>query len=146
MQNLHPLQYFKDVEGKYPQIFIPGYISQEAYEIMWEKLRSGNIWQGELNNRKKDGTTLWESVIISPLVDNDGTISNYILSIDDITEKKKMVDDLIIAKEKAEESDRLKTAFLQNISHEIRTPLNAIVGFSSILINPKLSPIKKRVC
>jgi PAS domain S-box-containing protein len=59
--------------------------------------------------------------------------------IHDITEKKKMLADLIAAKEKAEESDRLKTAFLHNISHEIRTPMNAIVGFTSLLESPELS-------
>lgn len=52
--------------------------------------------------------------------------------------------DLIIAKEKAEESDRLKTAFLQNMSHEIRTPMNAIIGFSNMLEDPDLSPEKRK--
>jgi signal transduction histidine kinase len=51
----------------------------------------------------------------------------------DISERKKSEFDLICAKEKAEESDKLKSTFLANMSHEIRTPLNAIVGFSNIL-------------
>lgn len=51
----------------------------------------------------------------------------------DITDLKKTEQELIIAKEKAEESNRLKTAFLANMSHEIRTPLNAIVGFSDLM-------------
>ncbi|MGE5421443.1 MAG: PAS domain S-box protein, partial [Chloroflexota bacterium] len=57
----------------------------------------------------------------------------------DITERKKSENDLIRSKEKAEESDRLKTAFLHNISHEIRTPMNAIVGFANLLREPGLS-------
>jgi PAS domain S-box-containing protein len=58
--------------------------------------------------------------------------------IRDITNRKRGEEELIRAKEKAEESDQLKTAFLHNISHEIRTPMNAIVGFSALLNEPDL--------
>ncbi len=53
--------------------------------------------------------------------------------IHDVTDRKKAEEELVIAKKRAEESDRLKTAFLQNMSHEIRTPMNAIMGFSELL-------------
>lgn len=53
----------------------------------------------------------------------------------DIDVQKRTEEALRIAKESAESSDRLKSAFLTNMSHEIRTPLNAIVGFSNLLIN-----------
>lgn len=69
----------------------------------------------------------------------DGT-KHYQVINQDITDQKKLTLDLITAKEKAEESDRLKTAFLHNISHEIRTPMNAIVGFSEFLNDPDLLP------
>lgn len=69
----------------------------------------------------------------SPFPDSKGEIGGLIGIILDITARKKMEVELRDAKERAEESDRLKTAFLNNLSHEIRTPMNAIVGFSSLL-------------
>lgn len=139
------MQYsLNEVKGKTPRIFNPGHTSIEEYEKMWQVLRSGKIWQGEYKNRKKDRSEFWENVLISPLVEENGNLGNYVLIMEDITEKKKILDQLIIAKEKAEESDRLKTAFLQNMSHEIRTPMNAIMGFSDLLTGNNVLPEKYR--
>lgn len=63
----------------------------------------------------------------------DGTVTHYQGILVDITERKHAEEKFKEAKEKAEESDRLKSAFLQNMSHEIRTPMNAIMGFSELL-------------
>jgi len=64
--------------------------------------------------------------------------------ITDITDRKLVEEELLRAKEKAEESDRLKTAFLHNISHEIRTPMNAIVGFTTLLDTPEMNEETRR--
>ena len=61
----------------------------------------------------------------------------------DISERKSFENELIKAKDKAEESDKLKTAFLCNISHEIRTPMNGILGFAELLQDPELTDEKK---
>ncbi len=64
--------------------------------------------------------------------------------ISDITERKRIEEELIRARDKAEQSDKLKTAFLHNISHEIRTPMNAIVGFTTLLDSPDTTEESRR--
>ena len=61
----------------------------------------------------------------------------------EITERKRIEAELINSKEKAEESDQLKTSFLANMSHEIRTPLNSIIGFSEMLTDPDYDPTQQ---
>jgi len=68
----------------------------------------------------------------------------YITSIRDISEMEQQAQELKQAKEKAEESDHLKSAFLRNISHEIRTPMNAICGFTDLLLKPNLPETKQK--
>ena len=83
-------------------------------------------------------------ITATPQYNQAGEISGTFGIFRDITEQKKAEAALVAAKEKAEENDRLKTAFLNNISHEIRTPMNAIIGFSGFLNEPDLQPEKRK--
>ena len=92
----------------------------------------------EIKLQKFDGTIFWGELSSSPLSDLSGNPIALMIICRDITDRKLAESELIRSKEKAEESDRLKTAFLHNISHEIRTPMNAIIGFSALLNEPEL--------
>ncbi len=94
----------------------------------------------EENFTLPDGSDITFHTIKCPMFDQNGKVSGLFGISRDITERKQMEKNLIEAKEKAEESDRLKTAFLQNISHEIRTPMNAIVGFAEYINDSSLTP------
>jgi len=130
--------------GKNPKILKTELHPKSYYENLWSSIKSGKTWFGEFCNKNKFGETYWEKVVISPVMNTLNEITNFVAVKTDITELKKIADELILAKEKAEESDRLKSAFLKNISHEIRTPMNAICGFSDLLLKQNLSPQKQK--
>jgi PAS domain S-box-containing protein len=122
-----------------PRILKSGEMSPDHYKDLWHTITSGNEWTGEFHNKKKSGELYWERASLSPIYNEHGDITHFLAIKEDITEKKQLIDNLILAKNKAEESDRLKSAFLANMSHEIRTPMNGILGFSELLKMPGLS-------
>jgi hypothetical protein len=81
----------------------------------------------------------WLQVNYSPIFDSGGNVKSFAVLNYDITDRKRSEMELLRAKEQAEESERLKTAFLTNMSHEIRTPMNGILGFAELLKEPNLT-------
>ncbi len=124
---------FEELKGQNPRILKSNKMSQVIYDDLWKTITSGQIWKGEMLNRKKDGSMFWESTIIFPIKNRQNEIIKYSSIKTDISKTKQIEQELIAAKNKAEVNERLKTAFLNNVSHEVRTPLNAIFGFTQIL-------------
>jgi len=124
------------VAGKPVRILKEGEHLNNDLSKIWKTISSGATWRGEFYSKRSSGEKYWEYVIISSILNTHGKITNYIVIIEDISDRKQMVLDLEEAKIRAEESDKLKTAFLHNMSHEIRTPLNGILGFAELLEMP----------
>jgi len=123
-----------EVVGKTtPRILKSELSGKSFYEVFWTTLLKGDEVKLEIINRKKDGSLINIEASASPIIDEKKNIIGFLGIQHDITDRKHAEEDLIAAKVKAEESDRLKTAFLNNISHEIRTPFNSILGFLNIL-------------
>lgn len=81
----------------------------------------------------------WHEVVVDPIIDKNNDLVGAVHILNNISERKKAERELTLAKEKAEENERLKSAFLANMSHEIRTPMNGILGFLELLKEPNLS-------
>jgi len=123
---------FDELIGQHTSILRPGDTPFEhVRDILPETIEGG--WRGEIMNRKKDGT-LFPILLSTSIIKDDHDNSIALIGVaTDITDMRKSRQELIAAKEMAEESNRLKSAFLNNMSHEIRTPMNHIMGFSSLM-------------
>lgn len=79
---------FEESIGKVPSLLKSGKQSNDVYKELWETISNGNTWHGEFHNKKKDGSLFWEAASVSPIIDNQGKITNYLKVAEDISERK----------------------------------------------------------
>lgn len=134
----------EEIIGRTPFDFMPEDEVKRIFPIFNDIVeKKAPIIDLENWNIGKDGKKICLLTNGVPIIDNEGQFIGYRGIDKNITERKNAEQELIVAKERAEASDRLKTAFLNNISHEIRTPLNGILGFGEILTDPAFSELEK---
>lgn len=162
---------FKQEEllGKNPRVLKSGETSIEEYQNLWDNISKGKEWKGIFHNRKKDGTLYWEQATIGPILNDEGEITHYIAIKEDITERKRIQDELKDlnlhleekikertvdlenanislkqANEDTQKANQAKIDFLSKMSHELRTPMNSILGFGQLLQLGELTPIQDK--
>jgi PAS domain S-box-containing protein len=84
----------EEVLGQNPRFLKTGHTSEEEYKTLWRTISKGEVWKGEMLNRRKDGSTYWEESTISPVMNESGEIDSYIAIKEDITEKRAIKQDL----------------------------------------------------
>ncbi len=129
----------QELLGQDHRLLNSGHHSHEFFRQMWETILAGKVWQGEMKNRRKDGTTYWVDSTIVPFMDEQGEPLRYVSIRSDITERKLNEALTRKAKEAAEEANRAKSDFLANMSHEIRTPMNGIIGMTELALDTELN-------
>ncbi|MGA8162766.1 MAG: PAS domain S-box protein [Acidobacteriaceae bacterium] len=110
-----------EVLGRNPRLLNSGYSPPDMYRELWTTVLNGGEWRGEFRNRKKNGELYWETALISPIVDANGSIEHLLAVKEDITERRALESELRQA-QKLEAIGQLAAG----IAHEINTPIQFV--------------------
>lgn len=129
--------------GLDPGFLKSGTTPTATYKTLWETISSGQVWRGELHNRRKDGSTYWELNAISTLHDAEQGTTHYVAIKEDVSLRIAMEKTLQQANEATAAAIQVKNDFMANISHELRTPLSTIVGCANLVLEKTCGELNK---
>lgn len=135
----------EELIGQKPSIFKSGVHSNSFYQDLWNTIESGSSFVGAMVNRHKDGHDYCEEATINPILDNSGAITHYVAIKNDVTEQRRLEEELRNALSDAQEVNRVKSNLMARISHELRTPMNGILGMSQLLDDTDLDSEQKEM-
>lgn len=117
-----------EVVGKTPNILKSGLHEGNFYENIWENIHAGKPWKGEFVNRKKNGEIYNTSAVIFPVLSDSGEISNYVSIQRDVTEEKKLYEQLL----RAQKMEAIGT-LAGGIAHDFNNLLSAVIGYAEMM-------------
>jgi len=120
-----------EVIGHNARLLQSGKTPQETYTDMWAKLTTGEVWQGEFINKRKDGSEYIESAMISPVHQPDGAITHYIAIKQDITERKRIEQQLCIAATAFESGEGMAITDIDHVILRVNKAFTKITGYTA---------------
>jgi PAS domain S-box-containing protein len=119
--------------GKHIKFMESGELPNEVYEDLWKTISSGKIWNGEFHNKKKNGERYWEQASISPVLNEEEKIINYIKMGEDVTEKKRAEE---VKKVKYKISNAVfKTKDIEDFINVVRNIINPIINTQNFYLS-----------
>ncbi len=119
--------------GQNTRILNAGNKPNSEYQELWSKIMSGQNWHGIFLNKKKNGDLFWESAVISPVKNAEGTLTHFLAVKEDITERIKSEQELKLKNEELVKLNAEKNKFFSIISHDLRGPLGGFMGLTEML-------------
>jgi len=143
--------------GNKYSILSSGQNDDDFYNTLWQTISMGNIWHGEIENRRKNGSSYWIETTIVPFVNKQGEPYQYVGIQTDITERKQATHELKEYQEHLEEKVEERThklqianseleSFCYSVSHDLRAPLRSIDGFSQALLEDYSANLDEQAC
>ncbi|RLD07539.1 MAG: hypothetical protein DRI56_06680 [Chloroflexota bacterium] len=134
----------KEAIGENPRILKSGKMDTQIYKKLWADITNGKVWFGEILNKNKSGELYWESSTIAPITNENGKPTHYVAVKENISQRKRMEQELAEARDQALKASHLKSRLLTNVSHDMKTPLGAIVGYSEMIKEGLYGPVTER--
>jgi PAS domain S-box-containing protein len=130
-----------EVIGQNPRLLKSGDTPEDVYREMWSRLTRGEVWSGELHNRRKSGEKYLENAVIAPVLDDRRRPTHYVAVKEDVTSQRRILELL----ERERQVSGMKTRFISVTSHEFRTPMAAAMGSVELLTNhfDRVTPAKR---
>ncbi len=127
-----------DIEGRTPRVLQGPETDHRIFDGMAEILDRGETWRGETVNYRRDGTPFIMKWSISPVHDANGRLRCYLAVQEDVSEMRRLYQEAVDARARAEAASAAKSRFLATMGHELRTPLNQINGFAELIAEERL--------